>query len=255
MAMNRVDRRRKQDETAVKLTCEDLDGLLDLGAVPPVGSNRLETKRRRDRLDFTPKGGEARKVRVRDNAYPLNVRRGLFERLELFAAYLWLESAETRDVAARARKAFDIANAHRVRDYDKDDWDGVGQPLQRRDTRRAIDDDKVWRELNEFPGANHRLLGFASVPSCVNASVLAVHPTCVAKGLSECRETFSTLLITFRVRHEEAQSAHAVQCLSHRRERHEGCQPQSRDDLPRSHSITSSARSSSDEARSVRVPS
>ena len=45
------------------------------------------------------------------------MRRGLFERLEPFAAYLWLESAETRDVAARARKAFDIASAHRVGDY------------------------------------------------------------------------------------------------------------------------------------------
>ena len=44
MAMNRVDRCRKQDETAVRLTREDLDGLVDLGAVPPVGSNRLETR-------------------------------------------------------------------------------------------------------------------------------------------------------------------------------------------------------------------
>src|SRR5215208_3275571 len=85
-----------------------------------------------------------------------------------------------------------------------------------------------------------RLLGFASVPSCVDASVPAVHPTCVAKGLTECRETFSTLLITFRVRHEEAQSAHAVQWLTHRREGHEGCQPP-RDDLPPSHWITSAA--------------
>ena len=40
IAMNRVDRRREQDETTVRVTCEDLDCLGDLGAVPPVGSNR-----------------------------------------------------------------------------------------------------------------------------------------------------------------------------------------------------------------------
>ena len=62
--------------------------------------------KKRGRTRSCSKGRRTRKVRVHHNAYPLNVRRGLFERLEPFAAYLWLESAETRDVAARARKAF-----------------------------------------------------------------------------------------------------------------------------------------------------
>ena len=56
--------------------------------------------------------------------------------------------------------------------------------------------------------------------------------TCVAKGLTECRETLSTLLITFPVRHEEAQSAHAVQWLSHRPEGHEGRRAEPGDELP-----------------------
>jgi len=70
-------------------------------------------------------------------------------------------------------------------------------------------------------------------------------PKKVAKGLTECRETLSTLLIIFRVRHEEAQSAHAVQWLSHRREGHEGRRAEPRDELPSPHSMTSSARARS----------
>jgi hypothetical protein len=103
-----------------------------------------------------------------------------------FAAEPVFEQAESGEVAARARQAFDVSGADRIDHNHKYDRHGAGHPLQRaRGCARSGQDD-VGGQRNQF---RRVFASAASVrsPASVDARVAAVGPAQLLQRLYERR--------------------------------------------------------------------
>src|SRR5262245_39230457 len=87
-----------------------------------------------------------------------DTRRNLFEQFQPFHADRLLERCKSRDIAARARYAFNKSVGQGISYVTKYDWDGARRPLQRRQGGRPMSDEYVRPHPNQFcSGGTHTI--------------------------------------------------------------------------------------------------
>ena len=149
---------RHHDNSAVLRLREGSEPALNPGGVADVYRDRLHPERWRNSLHRPQMADAARHRRVAQDAYPLQSRRNLLERLEPFHAHLEVILYKPGDVAARARKAFHEPTVDRVHDLRKHDRDRTRLLAQRGYDRSGVSQDDVG-----LPGDQIRRVGSRAI--------------------------------------------------------------------------------------------
>src|SRR5215469_2527757 len=101
------------------------------------------------------------------------VRCDLHEQLEPFRSNGWFQVAESREVAARMRKAINNTLSHRFGDDREYDGDGAGRLFQRLCGRGAGAYDHIWCKSENVPSRALRPFDVKDTPVVVDYG----HPT------------------------------------------------------------------------------
>src|SRR5262249_4588139 len=102
------------------------------------------------------------------------------------------------------------------------------------------------RERNQFRCVSTSSIGITGAPAGVDPHVAAINPAQLLQALQECRKASLALRIVRRQAHEHADASHALRLLRARPERpRDRRAAEHRDQRATSHSITSSAATSS----------
>src|SRR5262249_54945517 len=102
---------RHDNQTAIWLACEPVDGALNLDPANYVDSSQLDSKRWRHRLGGAQEPHVGDGIRTEQNGHATHIRCRLLEHSQPFAADRRLEILETGDIGAWSRKARDEAAA------------------------------------------------------------------------------------------------------------------------------------------------
>src|SRR5262249_26902485 len=140
------------------------------------------------------------------------------------------------DIATRSHQTRDQSGADRVRRYREHDRND-GCRLLHRDYDIDLEPDELSRDLCEPAGAS---VG----PAILDREVAALYPTEFAQPLHKSGSPWSPG--RSRGRAKKPDGRHLPRLLRPRRERPYRCAAEQRDELAAPHSITSSARASSD---------
>src|SRR3954467_15311224 len=91
-------------------------------------------------------------------------RRRLEQDLKPFSPYLALERAETCDVPSGPREARNEARTDGIRDYNKHNRNRQGRLFNCGESRRAVDNDDIWRVTYELFCLGFRFLRMIAKP-------------------------------------------------------------------------------------------
>src|SRR5262249_14830605 len=168
------------------------------------------------------------------------------EQLQSFPGNGIFEGGETGGVATRPRQALDVTGADRIGDNAEHDRNGMGCLQQWRCRCAGIGQDDVRRECDQFDRVLAHRVRLAVAPAIVDAEVLPDGPTQLLQALRKGRQTAMSFRIICSEWREHADAAHPLALLRARRERPRRRAAEKRDEPAAYHSITSSARASSD---------
>src|SRR5262245_12920351 len=233
---------------AVGKLCERRDGALDLAAIVHVDEAQFQSKRWCERLDRTKQSRTGRDPSLAKDCRPGDAWCDLLEQLQPFPADRILVDREAGHVASGTRQAFHIAGCNRVCDTGEHDRDGAACFQQGRDSAAGKGEDDIRRERNELGCMFSCDINFAVAPAIVDADILPLRPTEMLQGLDESPYSVLRFRVVYGPRCEHADAPNALRLLRVRRDRpRRRCAAEQRDELAAAdHSITSSARASSE---------
>src|SRR5262249_25678879 len=155
---------------------------------------------------------------------------------------------EAGGVATRSRHVVDEARADRINDYREHDRHAARYLQQRPQSRSARGEDDIRRKRHQFGRVSARIVYIAPGKSVVDLDVLSGTAAGLLESLRESGVADLCLRIVRGVGHEGADAPHALALLRPRRERPRNHRAtEQRDELAPPHSITSSARASTDD--------
>src|SRR6516164_8995708 len=181
---------------------------------------------------------------IPQDADALYAGRDLLEQLQPFPAYIIVVDGETGGVAAWPRQAVDEAGSNWIgnkHEYDRQRARGLEQRLR---PTGAIGEDHVGRERNQLGRDLATIVGAAGGPAVHHPHVAAIDPAQFLEPVQKSGETRKRFRIVRSDRHQHPDTAHPalLRARSERPRRRRAAEK--RDELPPSHSITSSARAS-----------
>ena len=172
--------------------------------------------------------------------------RDLLEQLQPFPAHVVFGSHETGGVAAGPRQAVDEASGDRITGDREHDRHGAGRLQQRPHGRAAMGQDDVRRKRGQFRRMSANLGGIGRGPADVDAHVAADRPVRLLQPLQERSDAGLIFWIVRGCGQQHADPTHPLALLRARRERPRDRSAECCDEFSPLHSITSSARASTD---------
>src|SRR5262249_52880606 len=150
------------------------------------------------------------------------------------------------------RQAGDKTGAERIGDLSKYDRDHTSEPLYLRQHRRPRGHDHVRDRTDQFRRSGLFAGRIANAPAIVDAHVAAVGPAQPLQRVEERCNAHLTFAISLWVDDQHADAPRPLRLLRPRRERPRRRAAEQRDELAAfHHSITSSARASTDAGTSM----
>src|SRR5262245_30490386 len=247
IAMKNRQRASGHDKPAVWAPREGCDRTLNLARVGHVDGADLHRGGGRHGLNGGPHAKPGGDGGIANDGRSRYVWRDLLEHFKPFGANAVIVRGEARDVATRSRQAIDEARADRINDEHKHDRHGAGCLPRRPDGRTAGGEDDVWCKRRQFGRVFARIVHIAPGPAIVDLDVLPDRPAQLLQSLQESRIADLRLRIVRGVGHEHADAGYFLALLRARRKRPRGSRAaDERYERAPLHSITSSARASSD---------
>jgi hypothetical protein len=147
-----------------------------VASTPNVGATASISRKKLAQLAF---------CRFRMNATPVYARRHRFEFLEPLPAHLRFEIRKSGKIAARSRQTRNKADADGIGDPDEHNRYGLGLLPKGGQDRRAIGEDRFWRQANDFGRVGPDAVGIAGGPTVFDSDIAALHPSRFAKRFPE----------------------------------------------------------------------
>jgi hypothetical protein len=243
-------RPQPDDEPACSQLDQGLKHLFEIAFRARVQDMELHSKGMGCRLQTAQKGlSEGGTGRVNKHAETGRGGQQLVQQLEPLRPHLCIQVGHACQVAAGPAQACNKSNLDRVNSYPEDDRDGGSGGLCRQG-RRSAAGCRNHRHLtvHQFGRKHRQSIVVILCPTIVDLDVLALDVTCVLQPLPEPAQTIRVQIR--RCVAEEPNHRHR-RLLRPRRERPHGRAAEQRDELAAFHSITSSARASTDEGISM----
>src|SRR5262249_18188379 len=143
----------------------------------------------------------------------LDARKRVLQQSDPFADQCRIDESEAGNVAAGPRQAFYESKTDGIVGQGENDRHRVGELLQSRDHRRAVGEDHVGGQGDQFTGVLLNETDPASRPAIFDANVRAVLPAEAGKSPTKRGNTHLAVDVAFRDRHEHTNCWYAPGAL------------------------------------------
>src|SRR5262245_55175981 len=237
---------RRHDKAAGVLTRKLADRALDLGGVGKRKHDRSHAERASCGLQRALQTGAGNVIGMENERDARHAGRNLLEQLQQLSRYGVFEKREARDGGAGLRHACDGAFPDGIDESDENDGHRrAGLRAQSPQCESAIDEHYVRFHCGKLCGVSFYAGRIGTSPTFVDAQTISYAPSESLELPPEGRHPYPPLGIVSDS-HEHADALHALALLRACRERPRRRTAEHRDELAPPHSITSSARASSE---------
>jgi hypothetical protein len=156
-------------------------------------------------------------VRIEDKRDSSDAGRDLLEKLEPFSAHADFEIRESGHVAAWSCQIRHYAAGDWIKHEREYDRYRAGRLLQRARGRRAVCEQQVRRERDQFRSLRVEGLAVSDRVAIIDVEVATDDPTEISKRLNDDRVTVLRFRILLRQTHQPADPPHSIVLLRSRR--------------------------------------
>src|SRR5262249_9776285 len=188
-------------------------------------------------------------VRIEDQSNPDDIRYQLMEKLDKLTGQRGLVKHEAGQIPAGMREAFNEAQSDRIGGCDEDNRYFAGRLLYRIQGANPVDQDRVRPRAHQVRRARTNVIEVGAAPSHVDLEVAPIRPAELLQPSPKSRQPKLALQIVAGA-DQDADSPRALLPVRYQRPRRRRAADE-RDELAPPHSITSSARASSDAGTSM----
>ena len=176
------------DEATIRLARKRHYGRLDFRLVEHRRCRNVSAERCNRNSEFAYEDVVIRRgLRIEHDRHPPDVGDHLLDDVQPFADYGKVDIREAGDVPAGTSKARDEALSGRIVDSREDDRDGARGLFQRRNDRRGVGGDDVWRRVHQFTDVCLDVGNVAAGKTVLDLNVSVLRPSERLKSLSKRR--------------------------------------------------------------------